>query len=611
MPPRGGIFRGRRNNILVPNEEKPKNFKNAWRKLLGYASGYKFEIVVVIILSILGSAVAIISPKISGLAITHLSGGLFGETYTIDFDYIFRILGTLLALYSVSAVASCLGNHIMTTITVRITYRLRENISKKISKLSMSYLHKTSHGDILSRMTNDVDTLSSTFTQSINQIITSVIMVVGTLYMMFTISWQMALTVLGILPISAIFVLIIIQKSQKYFKEYQDYLGKVNGHIEEMYSGHVTVRAFNAEKQAEVEFDKFNNGMYTSAWKSQFLSGFMSPIMTLISNLEYVAVCILGGYLAVMRLLTIGDISSFIAYSSQFTQPLIQLAGISNALQQTAAAAERVFEFLHGEEEPEDSKNCAQMEKPLKGDIEFKDVSFGYDNNKDNLVIKNLSVKIKSGQSVAIVGTTGAGKTTLVNLLLRFYEINNGEILIDGNNIKNFKMSDLRSQFGIVTQEPWLYGGTVLENIRYGNQSATDEQVFEAAQLVGANHFIDTLPDGYNTVIDETASNISEGQKQLLTIARAVISDPPILILDEATSSVDTRTENHIQNAISSILNGRTSFVIAHRLSTIQNADLILVMDKGQIAEKGCHSELLQLKGIYYNLYASQFEPAN
>jgi ATP-binding cassette subfamily B protein len=557
----------------------------------------------------IGSTAAnIAGPKILGQATTTLFEGVLaqlGGTGTIDFTSIGRIILITLGLYLISALFAYIQGWIMADVATNITYRFRRDISEKINRMPLKYFDTTTYGEVLSRITNDVDTVNQTLSQSLTQIITSVVTVIGVLVMMLSISWLMTLVALVIIPLSMLVVSLIIRQSQKYFKQQQDYLGHVNGHVEEMYGGHIVMKAFNGEEKSIRKFDKFNNVLYDVAWKSQFLSGLMMPIMMFIGNLGYVAVAILGGYLAIRQAITVGDIQAFIQYVRSFTQPITQLANISNILQQTAAAAERVFEFLDESEEVVETANPLKPEK-VEGNVEFKNVRFGYDPEKP--VIKNFSAIAKPGQKVAIVGPTGAGKTTIVKLLMRYYDINAGSILVEGHDIRDYTRQDLRQMFGMVLQDTWLYNGTIMENIRYGRQDATDKEVHAAAKAAHMDHFIHTLPDGYDMVLNEETSNISQGQKQLLTIARAVLADPSILILDEATSSVDTRTEILIQRAMDSLMIGRTSFVIAHRLSTIRNADLILVMNEGDIVEQGTHEELLARGGFYAELHNSQFE---
>jgi ATP-binding cassette subfamily B protein len=553
----------------------------------------------------------IIGPKILGKATTRLFEGavamLRGTGTGIDFVYIGNILAMLAGLYIAAAVFSFIQGWIMTDVSMKITYRFRKDISQKINRLPISYFDRTSQGEVLSRVTNDVDTVSQSLNQSLTQIITSVITMIGVLVMMFSISWLMTLVVMVILPISAVFITVIVRHSQKYYKQQQEYLGHVNGHVEEMFGGHVVVKAFNGEKRSVEKFNGLNNTLYNSAWKAQFMSGLMMPIMNFVGNLGYVAVAVLGGVLAFRNLITVGDIQAFIQYVRNFTQPITQIANISNVLQQTAAASERVFEFLAEAEETPDTTNPVELSK-VEGHVEFRNVRFGY--TPEKTIITDFSAEILPGQKIAIVGPTGAGKTTMVKLLMRYYDIQGGTILVDGHDIRDFTRDGLRDKFGMVLQDSWLYNASIMENIRYGKLDATDEEVYQAARVANVDHFIRTMPDGYNMVLDEETSNISQGQKQLLTIARAVLSQPAILILDEATSSVDTRTEVLIQKAMDNLMQGRTSFIIAHRLSTIRNADRILVMDKGDIVEQGTHEELLQKDGFYASIYNSQFEEA-
>ena len=588
--------------------EKALNFKGTMKKLIDYLSVYKLSMLLVLIFAIASSIFTIVGPKILGKVTTKLFEGVMAKiagTGSVDFNYIGTIIITLTGLYLISAIFSYIQGYIMTNVSMKVSYDFRKNISEKINRMPLKYFDKTSHGEVLSRVTNDVDTLSQTLNQSLGQIITSVTTVVGVLIMMLTISWQLTLAAMLMIPLSMGLIMVIVKNSQKFFKQQQDYLGHVNGHVEEMYGGHIVMKAFNGEKQSVEKFDKMNNKLFNVAWKSQFLTSIMMPLMNFVGNLGYVAVCILGGYLAANGSIKVGDIQAFIQYVRQFTQPLSQLANISNILQQTAASAERVFEFLEEEEEvPETSNPIKNID--VKGHVEFKDVHFGY--NADKVVINDFSASIKPGQKVAIVGPTGAGKSTMIKLLMRFYDINEGAIEIDDYNIKDFTRNDLRSMFGMVLQDTWLYNASIMENIRYGRLDATDAEVIAAAKAAHADSFVHTLPDGYNMLLNEEASNVSQGQKQLLTIARAFLADPKILILDEATSSVDTRTEVLIQRAMNRLMENRTSFIIAHRLSTIRDADLILVMDHGDIVEQGSHKELLAKGEFYANLYNSQFD---
>ncbi|HRK89203.1 MAG TPA: ABC transporter ATP-binding protein [Anaerolineales bacterium] len=587
---------------------KVRDFKGTMRKLIEYLGAYRLPIIIVFIFAVASTAASIAGPKILGNATTKLFEGVMAElngSGTIDFDYIGRIALITLGLYLVSALFAYIQGWIMANVSTDISYRFRRDLSEKINRMPLKYFDGTTHGEVLSRITNDVDTLNQTLSQSMTQIITSLVTVVGVLVMMFSISWAMTLVALVVIPLSMVTVMLIVRQSQKYFKQQQDYLGHVNGHVEEMYGGHIVMKAFNGEAESIQKFDQSNNTLYDAAWKSQFLSGLMMPIMMFIGNLGYVAVAILGGYLAVRSVITVGDIQAFIQYVRSFMQPITSLANISNVLQQTAAAAERVFEFLDEEEEVTETQSPVKL-KAVQGHVEFKNVHFGYDPAKP--VINNFSAEAEPGHKIAIVGPTGAGKTTMVKLLMRFYDIDSGSILVDGKDIRDFTRKDLRKLFGMVLQDTWLYNGTIMENIRYGRPDATDEEVIAAAQAAHVDHFVHTLPDGYNMVINEETSNISQGQMQLLTIARAVLADPRILILDEATSSVDTRTEILIQRAMDNLMKNRTSFVIAHRLSTIRNADLILVMKHGDIVEQGNHEELLAKQGHYYELYMSQFK---
>lgn len=588
--------------------EKPKDFKGTFSKLLDYLSPYKVKLIIVIVFAIGSTIFSIVGPKVLGKATTKIFEGLISKISGgpgIDFGYIKRILLILLGLYGLSSLFSYIQGFIVSGVAQKVSYNLRKEISQKINRLPLKYFDSVPYGEVLSRITNDVDTVSQSLNQSMSQIITSATTFIGVLIMMLSISWQMTIVALLILPISAFLIMTVVKRSQKYFREQQKFLGQVNGHIEEVYAGQNIVKAFNAEDQVISEFEDINQNLYGSAWKSQFISGMMMPIMSFVGNLGYVGVSILGGWLTIRNVIEVGDILSFIQYIRSFTQPITQVAQISNVLQSTIAAAERVFEFLEEEEEVEDTKTPVKLED-IKGRVTFENVKFGYD--EDKLIIKNFTQDIEPGQMVAIVGPTGAGKTTIVKLLMRFYDLNGGRILLDGIDIRDFSREDLRKNFGMVLQDTWLFNGTIMDNIRYGRLDATDEEVIEAAKMAHAHRFIMTLPDGYNMVINEEASNISQGQKQLLTIARAILSNPKVLILDEATSSVDTRTELLIQKAMDNLMKGRTSFVIAHRLSTIRNADLILVMKDGDIVEKGTHEELLEKGGFYYTLYNSQFE---
>jgi len=605
-----GPMGGPAGGMLNAQGESVQDFKGTMKKLIAYLGAYRKAISVVFVFAILSSAANIAGPKILGEATTKLFEGVIAQiqgTGDIDFEAIGRIVVIVLSLYLMSTLFGYIQGWIMADVSTNIAYRFRRDISEKMNRMPLKYFDGTTHGEVLSRITNDVDTVNQTLSQSMTQIITSLVTVVGVLIMMLSISWLMTLVALIIIPLSMVTVMLIVRQSQKYFKQQQDYLGHVNGHVEEMYGGHIVMKAFNGEEKSIRKFDESNDVLYDVAWKSQFLSGMMMPIMNFIGNLGYVAVSILGGYLAVRQTITVGDIQAFIQYVRSFTQPIMSLANISNVLQQTAAAAERVFEFLEEDEELLETENPVKLEKVM-GHVEFKNVHFGY--KEDKTVINDFSVDIKSGQKVAIVGPTGAGKTTMVKLLMRFYDVNSGSILIDGHDIRDFTRHDLRKMFGMVLQDTWLYNDTILENIRYGRPGASDIDVMSAAKMAHVDHFVHTLPDGYNMVLNEETTNISQGQMQLLTIARAFLADPKILILDEATSSVDTRTEVLVQRAMEDLCLNRTSFVIAHRLSTIRNADLILVMNHGDIVEQGTHEELLARKGFYHELYMSQFANA-
>lgn len=590
-------------------QEKAKDFKGTMKKLISYLSPYKLAILLVIVFAIGSSVFNIVGPKILGNATTKIFEGLVSKVSNsgggIDFDAIFRTLTILASLYIISSIFSFVQTFITSDISQKVSYNLRKSISEKINKLPLNYYDKKTNGEVLSRVTNDIDAISQNLNQILSQMITSATTLIGVLIMMLSISVTMTLVSLIVIPLSLVMIMLVVRKSQKHFRAQQEYLGHTNGHIEEMYSGHNIMKAFNGEEKAIEEFDKLSDTLYNSAWKSQFLSGMMMPIMTFIGNLGYVIVAIMGGFLAIRNKIQVGDILAFIQYVRSFMQPIAQTAQIANVMQQTAAAAERVFEFLEEEEVVEDVKNPISTEG-IEGAVEFDHVRFGY--NEDKIIINDFSINIKPGQKVAIVGPTGAGKTTIVKLLMRFYELNGGKILIDGHDYRAFTRNDLRKIFGMVLQDTWLFNGSIMENIRYGRLDASDEEVIEAAKLAHAHHFIKTLADGYNMEINEEADNISQGQKQLLTIARAILSDPKILILDEATSSVDTRTEVLIQQAMENLMEGRTSFIIAHRLSTIKNADVILVMKDGDIVEQGTHEELLKSKGFYSELYNSQFE---
>ncbi|SMC75976.1 ABC transporter ATP-binding protein [Papillibacter cinnamivorans] len=589
--------------------EKAKNFKVTMGKLLRYLAKYKLSLILVVLFAIGSAAFFVIGPKILGNVTTEIYNGLVnkiqGTGTGIDFTLIGRIMINLLCLYVVSACFSFAQGFIISGVAQKVSYRMRDEISKKINRLPMKFFDRVTHGEVLSRVTNDVDTLSQSLNQSLPQLVSSVTMLVGTIIMMFSISWLMTVVTLLILPLSMLAVSSVVKRSQKYFKQQQKFLGQINGQVEEVYGGHNVVKAFNGEAGVVEEFDKTNETLYGSAWKSQFLSGMMMPMMTFIGNISYVMVSILGGYLAIKKTITVGDIQSFIQYVRSFNQPIAQAAQVANFLQSTAAAAERVFEFLEEEEEVPEADEPVSPEG-IRGQVEFRHVKFGY--NSDKLIIRDFNAIISPGQKIAIVGPTGAGKTTIIKLLMRFYDVSGGAILIDGHDIRDFRRNDLRGLFGMVLQDTWLFSGTLRENIRYGKLDATDAEVEAAARAAHIHHFIRTQPGGYDMELNEEASNISQGQKQLLTIARAILADPRILILDEATSSVDTRTEIRIQKAMDNLMQGRTSFIIAHRLSTIRDADLILVMRDGDIVEQGSHEELLEAGGYYSELYNAQFE---
>ena len=600
--------RGRMGGRHGMSTEKAKDFKGTMKKLMGYLTQYKIGLLLVVIFAIGSTIFNIAGPKILGKATTELFHGLISKVSGgsgIDFDKIAKILIGLMCLYVCSALLSFIQGYIMTGVSQKLTYRMRKEISEKIDRLPMGYFDKMTHGEILSRITNDVDTLSQSLNQSATQVITSVATIIGVLVMMLSISPLMTVIAILILPLSMGLIGMIVKRSQRYFKEQQEYLGYVNGQVEEVYGGHNIVKAFNKEDDVIDEFDRDNDRLYRSAWKSQFLSGMMMPIMQFVGNLGYVAVVILGGYLAIKKTIEVGDIQSFIQYVRNFTQPIQQVAQVANMLQSTAAASERVFEFLEEPEEEAAPENPVVLKNP-EGAVEFEHVHFGY--NPEHTIIHDFSVKVEPGQKIAIVGPTGAGKTTMVKLLMRFYDVSGGSIKVDGHDIREFDRGELRRMFGMVLQDTWLFKGSIEDNIRYGKLDATHEDVVKAADAAYAHRFIQTLPGGYGMELNEEASNVSQGQKQLLTIARAILADPKILILDEATSSVDTRTEVRIQKAMDNLMKGRTSFIIAHRLSTIRDADLILVMKEGDIVEMGRHEELLAKNGFYADLYNSQFE---
>ena len=591
--------------------EKPANAKETTKKLIRhYLIDYKWQLLIMLIFAVGSTIFTIVGPKILGNATTEIFNGLVGKISGgtgIDFSKVLGILLTLLGLYAISALFGYIQGFTMTSISQKLTYRLRNDVAIKINKLPMSFFDKKTHGEILSIVTNDIDMLSQNLNQSITQIITSVCTIIGILIMMLSISVTMTIISLIIVPLSFFVIRIVVKKSQKYFKKQQDYLAYVNGQVEESYGGHDVIRVFNREDKTIEEFDKLNKELYGSAWKSQFLSGLMFPIMNFFGNVGYVGVAILGGYLASQGIITVGNIQSFIQYNRQFIQPINQISQISAILQSMLAAAERIFGFLEEEDEPSDVENPVSTDG-LVGNVQFDHVHFGY--TDDKIIINDFNANVKDGQKIAIVGPTGAGKTTMVKLLMRFYDVNSGAIMVDGHNVKDFRRGELRRMFGMVLQDTWLFGGSIKDNIKYGKPNATDEEVIEAAKAAHADHFIRTLPNGYDMLIDEEAGNISQGQKQLLTIARVILTNPRILILDEATSSIDTRTEQQIQAAMDNLMKGRTSFIIAHRLSTIKNADLILVMNQGDIIEQGTHEELLAKDGFYANLYNSQFQEA-
>lgn len=604
--------RARRHGGMGPGApvDKAKNFKGSIAKLLNYMGGFKAGVAVVMIFAMISTVFTIAGPKILAKATDELADGMIAKysgTGSINFTRIGHILLFLLCIYLLSALFSFIQGIIMTGITQKICYKMRKQMVEKISRMPMNYFDTKTHGEVLSRITNDVDTLGMSLNQSITTLITAVTTLVGILIMMLTISPLLTLLTLIVLPLSVVFISVIVKCSQKYFKKQQEYLGHVNGQVEEVFGGHNIVKVFDKEEAVIKEFQDTNKILYESAWKSQFLSGMMQPIMSFIGNLGYVVVVVVGGLLATKGTITIGDIQAFIQYVKSFTQPITQIAQVSNMLQSMAAAAERVFELLEEDEEEQVANEHAPIAiEDVHGDVEFEDVNFGY--NPDKIIINDFSAKIKQGQKIAIVGPTGAGKTTMVKLLLRFYDINAGHIKIDGNDITSFDRDELRRAFGMVLQDTWLFKGSIMENIRYGRLDATDEEVIAAAKAAHAHNFIKTLPGGYNMELNEEISNISQGQKQLLTIARAILADNKIMILDEATSSVDTRTEERIQKAMDNLMKGRTSFIIAHRLSTIKNADLILVMKDGDIIEQGNHEELMNQGGFYAELYNSQFD---
>ena len=599
---------GSHGNITMP-VEKAKDFKGTLRRLLDYLKPHLIKLVITFLAAVASTVFSIISPKIMGRATTKLFEGFLQKmrnapNAAIDFNYILNIIFILIALYVISAIFRYIQQYIMVNVAQSTVYNMRKDIDSKLSRLPLKYFDGRTHGEILSRVTNDIDLVSNTLQQSITQFITAIVTLVGIVVMMLTISPLLTLVAFVTLPLSFLVTKVIARQSQKYFAKQQKYLGQLNGQVEEMYTGHKIVKAFNYEKQSIDKFNKVNDQLYDVGWKAQFISGIIMPLMSAIGNLGYVFIAILGGISVAKGTMTIGNVQAFIQYSRQFTQPIVQTANIANIIQSTIAAAERVFEVLDESEQIPDKKDMIHLDKP-QGNIKLTHIKFGY--NPEKILINDMNMDIKKGQTIAIVGPTGAGKTTLVNLLMRFYEIDDGKITFDGVDIRDMKRGELRSLFGMVLQDTWLFKGTIKENIAYGREDATEQEIVQAAKMAYADHFIRTLPDGYDTIINEEASNLSQGQKQLLTIARAILADPTILILDEATSSVDSRTEIHIQKAMLAIMEGRTSFVIAHRLSTIRDADLILVMNEGSIIEKGTHKELLKQNGFYTDLYNSQF----
>lgn len=615
IPPRRGGFRGPGPGGPgahgMTGGEKAKDLKGTLRRLAGVLGEYRISVIIVLVFAAASAIFMILGPKILGRAVTKLYEGIMaqitGQGDGIDFNYIGRIVLMLGGLYLLSSLFRYIQGWIMSAVSRKVTYGFRRDISRKINRMPLKYFDGTNHGEVLSRVTNDIDTINQTLNQSLTQIITSVTTILGVLVMMLSISWAMTLVSLCVVPVSAFLIMTVIKYSQKYFRQQQKFLGNVNGHVEEMYGGHTVMKAFNGEEKSIEKFDGMNEKLYDSAWKSQFLTGMMMPIMNFVGNLGYVAVCVMGGWMAVRNAIQVGDIQAFIQYVRLFMQPIAEIANISNIIQQTAACAERVFEFLDEEEEVPETENPVRLNK-VSGRVEFRNVRFGY--NPDKTIINDFSASVRPGQKIAIVGPTGAGKTTMVKLLMRYYDVSDGAILVDGHDIREFRRSDLRSMFGMVLQDTWLYNGTIMDNIRYSRLDADDEQVINAAKAAHVDSFVHILPGGYDMVLNEEASNISQGQKQLITIARAILADPDMLILDEATSSVDTRTEIQIQKAMDNLMKNRTSFIIAHRLSTIRDADLILVMDHGDIVEQGTHTELLKKQGFYADLYNSQFEKA-
>ena len=603
---------GSHRSMFMP-VEKAKDFKGTLRRLLAYLKPYRVKLIITFLAAMVSTFFSIISPKVMGQATTKLFEGFLlkmknAPNASIDFKYILNIIFILIGLYIISAIFKYIQQYIMVDVAQNTVYQLRKDIDSKLSRLPLKYFDGRTHGEILSRVTNDIDLVSNTLQQSITQLITAIVTLIGIVVMMLTISPMLTLIAFVTLPLSFLVTKVIAKQSQKYFAKQQKYLGQLNGQVEEMYTGHKIVKAFNYEKQSIDKFNKVNDQLYDAGWKAQFISGIIMPLMSAIGNLGYVFITILGGISVARGTITIGNVQAFIQYSRQFTQPIVQTANIANIIQSTIAAAERVFEVLDESEQIADKKDMIHLDKP-KGNIKLEHIKFGY--NTEKILIKDMSFEVKKGQTIAIVGPTGAGKTTLVNLLMRFYEINNGKISFDGIDIRNIKRGKLRSLFGMVLQDTWLFNGTIKDNIAYSRENVAEEEIIRAAKMAYADHFIRTLPNSYATIINEEASNLSQGQKQLLTIARAILADPTILILDEATSSVDTRTEIHIQKAMLTLMEGRTSFVIAHRLSTIREADLILVMNEGSIVEKGTHQELLKQNGFYADLYNSQFVGLN
>ena len=589
--------------------EKAKDFKGTLKRLIRYLRPHKYQLAAVLVMAILSTVFSIFSPKVMGKATTKLFEGIMGKIQgvpgaEIDFQYVWHIILILIGLYVLSALFGYVQQYLMAGVAQKTVYDLRKDVNAKLNKLPLKYFDARTHGEILSRVTNDVDNIAGTLQQSLTQLITSILTIIGVIAMMLSISPLMTLIAVLTLPLSIVAITSIAKRSQKQFVRQQKELGQLNGHVEEMYTGHKVIKAFGRETKSLEQFDHINERLYEAGWKAQFISGVIMPIMSFIGNIGYVLVSVVGGILVTKRTIEIGDVQAFIQYARQFTMPITQTANIANVIQSTVASAERVFEILDEEEQVPEAAKPVVLEQP-RGDVAFNHVQFGYD--PEHLLIEDMNIDVKQGQTIAIVGPTGAGKTTLINLLMRFYEVNGGSITVDGVNIAEMKRGDLRSLFGMVLQDTWLFNGTIRDNIAYGREGATEEEVVNAAKTAYADHFIRTLPGGYNTVLNEEASNISQGQKQLLTIARAILADPAILILDEATSSVDTRTEVHIQKAMNELMKGRTSFVIAHRLSTIRDADLILVMNHGTVIEKGTHEELLSLGGFYADLYNSQF----